>query len=101
MMLDTPKKISAKERILEAAISLFAARGFEGTSFSDITEVSGEKRSLILYHHNSKDELWRLAVETVSRRFNDEMVRRLAIDDGASDETKMRATMTAFIDTLV
>jgi AcrR family transcriptional regulator len=94
-------KIPAKERILNAAVTLFARLGFEGASFSDITDLSGAKRPLILYHYTSKEELWRLAVERVSHRFDDEMRSRLTYDEGASDEIKMRASMAAFIDTLV
>ncbi len=93
-------KSPAKELILEAAITLFARLGYEGTSFSAITGLCGAKRSLILYHYSSKDDLWRLAVETVGQRFNDEMAIRLEIDDIASDEAKMRSSMAAFIDTL-
>jgi AcrR family transcriptional regulator len=100
-MRRTAPKQPAKERILDAAVTLFARRGYEGTSFTDITELCGAKRSLILYHYTSKDELWRLAVGQVCRRFNDEMERRLEWDDAAADEDKMRAGMAAFIDTLI
>jgi AcrR family transcriptional regulator len=97
----TAPNYPAKERILEAAMTLFAQRGYEGTSFNDITELCGAKRSLVLYHYSSKDELWRRAVGEVCQRFNDEMERRLEWDDAASDADKMRASMAAFIDTLV
>jgi AcrR family transcriptional regulator len=100
-MSRTAPKQPAKDRILDAAMTLFAERGYEGTSFNNITELCGAKRSLILYHYASKDELWRLAVGQVCQRFNDEMERRLNWDDASSDEDKMRAGMAAFIDTLV
>lgn len=100
-MPERPAKPQAKERILEAAITLFAQFGYEGVSFSHITERCGAKRSLILYHYSSKDELWRLAVQIVCQRFNDEMTRKLNVDEGAADEAKMRAAMAAFIDTLL
>jgi AcrR family transcriptional regulator len=95
------KKIPAKDKILAAAVTLFARLGYEGASFAEITELCGAKRSLILYHYGSKEELWRAAVESVSRRFDDEMGRRLQIEADAPDEAKMRASMTAFLDTLV
>jgi AcrR family transcriptional regulator len=99
--LDLQRKPPAKETILNAAAVLFARLGFDGTSFSDITDLCGAKRPLILYHYGTKEELWRLAVEHISRRFDEEMKARLRIDASASDEEKMRASMTAFIDTLV
>ena len=95
------EKKQAKDRILDAAVILFARLGFEGASFSEITALSGAKRSLILYHYGSKEELWRLAVESVSRRFDAEMRQRLAADAAAPDEARLRDAMTAYIDTLV
>ena len=100
-MAQVQKKMPAKESILNAAMILFARLGFEGTSFSDITDLSGAKRPLILYHYGTKEELWRIAVETISARFNEEMKARLDIDESTSDEQKLRASMRAFIDTLV
>jgi AcrR family transcriptional regulator len=100
-MADLQRKKPAKETILDAAITLFARLGFEGASFSEITELCGAKRPLILYHYGSKEELWRLAVESVSRRFDEEMKAKLVIDEDAPDEAKMRASMGAFIDTLI
>lgn len=100
-MGDVIRKKPAKEAILDAAVTLFARLGFEGASFSEITELCGAKRPLILYHYGSKEELWRLAVESISRRFDEEMKARLVLDEDAADETKMRAGMSAFIDTLV
>jgi len=100
-MDDVIRKNPAKEAILDAAVTLFARLGFEGASFSEITELCGAKRPLILYHYGTKEELWRLAVESVSRRFDEEMKARLVLDEDAPDEAKMRASMGAFIDTLI
>jgi AcrR family transcriptional regulator len=38
-MADLQRKKPAKETILDAAITLFARLGFEGASFSEITEL--------------------------------------------------------------
>jgi AcrR family transcriptional regulator len=96
-----PQPPHAKDRILDAAMVLFARSGYDGTSFTDITDLCGAKRSLILYHYTSKDELWRVAVAQVCARFNDEMARRLELDETAPDREKMRAALGAFIDTLI
>ena len=92
---------TAKQRILEAAVTLFAHRGYDGTSFNDISEHCCAKRSLILYHYNSKDELWRLAVSAICQRFNNEMERRIDCRPEATDEARIRNAMAAFIDTLI
>jgi AcrR family transcriptional regulator len=61
---------SMKTRILQAATTLFAARGFDGVSFRDITDISGAKRSLIIYHFGSKEALWRETVTLILDRMN-------------------------------
>ncbi len=76
--------------------------GYEGTHFREITELSGVKRALILYHFKSKEALWKKAVQTISDRFNQLMIKQLekhASDD--SDEAQLRKALNAFIDALI
>ena len=54
-----------RELILDAAVELFSMKGCDGTSLRDIGERSGVKRPLILYHFESKELLWRAAVDEV------------------------------------
>ena len=56
----------ARERILSAAESLFAIRGFEGVSTTQIAKVAGITQPLIHYHFKNKEALWKA---TVSRLF--------------------------------
>jgi len=56
----------ARDRILSAAESLFAIRGFEGVSTTQIAKVAGITQPLIHYHFKNKEALWKA---TVSRLF--------------------------------
>ena len=56
----------ARERILSAAESLFAIRGFEGVSTTQIAKVAGITQPLIHYHFKNKEALWKA---TVARLF--------------------------------
>jgi len=49
------------ERILEEATRLFAEQGFNGTPVQEIADAVGVRKSSLLYHYASKEEL-RLAV---------------------------------------
>jgi TetR/AcrR family transcriptional regulator len=53
---------AVRERILEAALNLFATRGFDGTTNKDIAADCGIGMSVILYHFDSKEQLWRAAM---------------------------------------
>lgn len=53
--------------ILSAAESCFLARGYAGTSMSEIAKASGVTKSLIHHHFGSKQALWK---EVKRRRFD-------------------------------
>src|SRR5512134_3728154 len=56
---------SGRERILHVALEEFAANGFEGTSMAHIARRAGVTQPLVHYHFESKDALWRAAVDNV------------------------------------
>lgn len=46
-----------KDRIFEAAIDLFAEKGFDATSMREIAETVGIKKASMYSHYKSKDEI--------------------------------------------
>ena len=52
----------ARERILAAALDVFAARGFDGARTREIAERAGANLGLIKYYFNDKERLWKAAV---------------------------------------
>ena len=67
-----------KERLLDAAEQLFAARGLEGTSMRAVTHAAGASVSAANYHFGSKEALLRA---TMVRRLAPINARRLALLD--------------------
>ncbi len=55
-----------RERIMDAALELFAVNGFHGTSMRAITQKAGVSLALVNYHFQSKEQLRR---EIIIRRF--------------------------------
>jgi TetR/AcrR family transcriptional regulator len=53
---------AARRRILDAALETFGTHGFEGTSIADIARLHQVSPALIHYYFDSKEELWRSAV---------------------------------------
>ncbi len=53
----TSVRTNSRERILEAARTLFYRQGFEATSFTDIAREAGIPRGNFYYHFKSKDEI--------------------------------------------
>jgi AcrR family transcriptional regulator len=48
---------TTKQRILEEAEKLFAARGFEGTGIEEIAHNVGIRKSVIYYHFRNKEQI--------------------------------------------
>ncbi|CBL44662.1 Transcriptional regulator [gamma proteobacterium HdN1] len=64
--------LDARDRILIAAEKLFAMRGFEGVSTTQIAKVAGVTQPLIHYHFKNKDALWKATVARLFGRFQEE-----------------------------
>ena len=54
---------STRERVVEVALSSFAARGFEATSLDDVAAELGVTKQTVLYYHPSKDALLGAVIE--------------------------------------
>jgi AcrR family transcriptional regulator len=66
-MARTPKVVEdRREQILEAAIRVFARKGFHQTINSDIAREAGITSGLIYYYFQSKEEMLQAIVETRS-----------------------------------
>lgn len=68
MMTSRPKKPdaqTARMRIISGAKECFALAGFEGTSTRQIAAHAGVAQSLVLYHFDSKDALWRAVMDHI------------------------------------
>lgn len=57
-----------KARILAAALNTFATHGFDGATVAMIAEDAAVKLSLLLYHFQSKELLWKACVEAAAAR---------------------------------
>src|SRR4051795_9429196 len=58
-----------RQAILDAALDLFAERGFDGASTRLIAERAGVAQPLLNYHFAGKQELWQSAVDDLFERF--------------------------------
>ncbi len=75
--LSSVEDAGTKAAILEAAIRLFGAQGFDVVSIRDITAAAGANGAAVFYHFGTKDELVRQAFGAVIRPINAERLRLL------------------------
>ncbi len=55
--------LSTKDALLKAAKEVFAAKGFDGATVKDIAESAGVNVSLVSYHFDGKENLFRTCIE--------------------------------------
>lgn len=69
---DMVRRSDSRERMITAALELFASRGYHGTAFSDVVEASGAPRGSIYFHFpGGKEELARAVVDAAEAEIVD------------------------------
>src|SRR5688500_7897155 len=63
-----------RKRILDAAIRLFAKRGYVSTSMSDLAEAVKMTPGVLYWHFDDKEALLLAALEDLERRFGAEQL---------------------------
>ncbi len=76
----------ALARIVAAAERLFAERGFDSVSMSDVAREAGVCKANVFHHFVSKQALYESVLAGSCARLGDEMQRMLATDDGAAQQ---------------
>ena len=59
----TTPAAGSRERILTRALDIFSERGFDGTTTREIAARAGVNLGLIKYYFDSKEKLWRAAID--------------------------------------
>ncbi len=92
-----PRGAEVRERVLHAALECFGAFGFEGTSTRAVAERARVSHPLLLYHFDSKEQLWQSTMEDVIGHYRLEFEQRLGLT-GLGDAV---AGLRAFIENFV
>lgn len=90
-----PGALPQRERILDAARSLFATRGFETVTMAEIASVAGVARATVFNHFGSKGALVEAITESVFDYYS------LLIDNALADTRTSTPTLVrALFDTM-
>ena len=98
---DKPRRIQRSEdvrqRVLRAALECFGMFGFEGTSTRAVAERAGVTHTLVLYHFESKDQLWRSTMEYALGTYMSEIIDHLAASDKMPAADALRSFIELFV----
>jgi AcrR family transcriptional regulator len=76
----TPKSLRTRKRILDAAMTLFADRGYHASSNADVAEAAELTRGAMLYHFPTREDLVEAAIDHIQMR------RTEAFESAARDQ---------------
>jgi AcrR family transcriptional regulator len=82
----TPKSLRTRRRILDAAMRLFAERGYHASSNADVAEASALTRGAMLYHFPTREDLVEAAIDHIQQR-RTEAFEDAAREQGGGDAT--------------
>lgn len=77
------KATQTKEAILESAISLFAQKGYAGTSMADLADQLELSKAAIYHHFENKEALFHALVDSLA----DDMEKLLEVHESESPST--------------
>ena len=63
--------MSTKEKILEAALSLFAENGYDGTSVEQIANIVGIKAPSLYKHFKGKEDILNALIDSAEARYEE------------------------------
>src|SRR5882757_1332652 len=78
-----------RQRLIDAALEIFAAHGFEGASTRMLADRAGANLAAIPYHFGSKEGLYRAAAHSIVEAAQSELSPIFARIDRAASERKL------------
>ncbi len=75
------ERINAKPQILQAALEIFAQKGYDGARMDEIAAHAGMPKSLIYYHYKGKAHLLEALIEGYYEKYEAFLVATLGDDE--------------------
>ena len=91
------RSLDTRERLVDAALHVFAEDGFEGATTRAIARRAGVALAALPYHFETKEALWRAAADRIFGLLGESFQRRLAGLDGVDTPTRLRLLLRDFV----
>lgn len=89
--------LDTQERLVEAALHVFADHGFAGASTREIAARAGVAHAALPYHFTTKEALWRAAADRIFQQLAETFRRRLAGLEGVDPRARLRLLLGDFV----
>jgi AcrR family transcriptional regulator len=91
------RSLETRERLVEAALQVFASHGFEGATTREIARRAGVALAALPYHFTTKEALWRAAADRIFGLLGETFRKRLAGLEGVDLPTRLRLVLRDFV----
>jgi len=91
------RSLDTRERLVEAALQVFASHGFEGATTREIARRAGVALAALPYHFTTKEALWKAAAGRIFGRLNDSLGKRFEGLEGVDPPTRLRLLLRDFV----
>jgi AcrR family transcriptional regulator len=81
-----PRDVAVRDRLVQAAVTLFATRGYAATSTREIVAAAGVTKPTLYYYFESKEGIFRAILEYVERL----SAEALQVVDGSTGSVRER-----------
>jgi AcrR family transcriptional regulator len=88
---------STRERILLAALEVFAEQGFDGARTRDIADRAAANLGLIKYYFDTKEKLWQAAVTRAFGELQSEIAEAAAAEPGGDERAQIERLLREFV----
>lgn len=92
-----PADDGTSARILDAALRVFAERGFDGARTRDIADRAGANLGLLTYYFHDKERLWKAAVTRAFERLQTELAEVLTPQPDDDERVELERLVRRFI----
>ena len=91
---------ATRSRIVAAAVTAFANRGFEAASTREIARQAGVEQGLLTYHFRNKDALWRAAADQVFGTLREGIIEHLTAAREVRPDERARELIRTYVRTM-
>jgi len=91
------RSLDTRERLVEAALQVFAAHGFEGATTREIARRADVALAALPYHFTTKEALWKAAADRIFGQLGEAFRLRLAGLEGVDTPTRLRLLLRDFV----
>jgi TetR/AcrR family transcriptional regulator len=91
------RTLDTRERLVEAALQVFASHGFEGATTREIARRAGVALAALPYHFTTKEALWKAAADRIFGLLAQAFRRRLEGLEGVDLPIRLRLILGDFV----